>query len=66
VNWQPVETAPEDTDILCFSAGSMYVAYFDSDFQEWYAKIEGDLVDCGEELTHPAPVYWMPLPEPPK
>ena len=61
--WQLIETAPTDTDLLLFCSNkSIYIGegWIDrSDDKEnriWYNLEIGEI----------HPTYWMPLPEPPK
>jgi len=48
--WQPIETAPKDQEILVWAHG---IGQWVSKFAWW---------DCG---AHRKPTHWMPLPEPP-
>lgn len=59
--WQPIEIAPKDEDILVFEDPIMAKAYWDADprdegGQVW--RIRGVW-----EYLHPT--HWMSLPEPP-
>jgi len=56
--WQPIETAPvDDTDILVFSEGLVWVA---SSYHGmwWFEK--------RDDISLSEPTHWMPLPEPPR
>jgi Protein of unknown function (DUF551) len=68
MNWQPIETAPKDCDILVYdtyNGGTFYVACWaktDTGDDAWgYAPdtFAGGCLEC-------VPTHWMPLPEPPK
>ena len=69
--WQPIETAPTDTEVLVFAPREtvkVFTAKYDADHREWsysragrYAPIDAFYGDELPNLTH-----WMPLPEPPK
>jgi hypothetical protein len=71
VNWQPIETAPKETEILVWfgpAVGVKSVSYTDSGsgFSFW-------CVDDGKlgpfpvrRYCDPYPTHWMPLPEAPK
>jgi hypothetical protein len=68
VNWQPIETAPQDgTWFLAWWSGSqiMEPVYFG---EYWEDGDDNPLVGwCDSEGDHaPGPDYWYPLPEPPK
>lgn len=49
--WKPIETAPEDREILVCGAGKMWFARWNTDFEHW----EG-------YFTH-EPTHWIPLPK---
>lgn len=72
--WQPIETAPKDVEILCFCPletpqivscikreFTMLKDDFDWEGIEYTDEALRDIVPTGAEPTH-----WMPLPEPPK
>lgn len=59
-DWQPIETAPNDTWVLLYDESGDVVCGH-SQFGYWYAWF--DWVDEGLKLN---PTRWMPLPEPPK
>lgn len=65
MNWQPIETAPKDgTRMLGAWNGYVNICYFDDTFAAdsgWYTDLS---VEWGDTVG--APLYWMPLPEPPK
>lgn len=59
MEWQPIETAPKDEDILCFmEPDEVRVMIFDTDDGEWWSVFEGAIVGM--------PSHWMNIPEPPK
>ncbi len=66
MNWQPIETAPEETDVFCFWRGlggpnvdgrNYGVAMFSDGM--WRDPED-------PEIEFVEPTHWMPLPEPPK
>lgn len=65
--WQAIETAPFDEDVLVFAPDSIDTIFIAHRFNasDW----NGDWYDQNAE-ANPSPVdveiiYWMPLPEPP-
>lgn len=71
--WQPIETAPKDgTKIL------VYTVHGDIELSDWYRfdnshyeQVEGDLYRKIEDPPTEGwngnkPVFWMPLPSPPR
>ena len=60
MNWQPIETCPENTDVLLYDIGDITLGQYRQDccgeyrFFDWCAG--GDTIN---------PSHWMPLPEPP-
>lgn len=76
-NWEPVETAPTNTDVLVFAMGRQYVAWLIDDATDpWFEEgsSESDfnglwVVDDNKHgpyaLRGGKPTHWMPLPEPP-
>lgn len=57
--WQPIETAPLETDILIIEGSMMYVAHRQEGIIEGFWS-------HGYELTRiNNPAAWMPLPTPP-
>lgn len=66
MNWQPIETAPEEHDkhVLLFGNGPSiedcaFVGYFTD---AWGREEWRDIT--GRQVMYPT--HWMPLPEPPK
>jgi hypothetical protein len=67
--WRPIETAPEDTNILVATTGGWVDCAFwtdeDGAGRKWWW-----LVSANEYAKHPlhpnlVPLYWMPLPKHP-
>jgi hypothetical protein len=54
--WQPIETAPDETEILILD-DEVYQAHWDKEELLWY---------CEGADMYLLPTHWMPLPEPPK
>ena len=58
LNWQPIETAPEDgTIVIIYEEGKAVSAFYDSSTKQW--------VETMDYYEVPDPTHWMPLPEPP-
>jgi len=63
--WRPVETAPKDQYVLCWwSPERIEGAAWDWDeytpnLKHWHYMQDGD-------APNNAPLYWMPLPQPPE
>lgn len=53
--WRPMDTAPADDWILVRSWGSVFVACWSTESQQWRHYCSGDLA--------PLPDGWLPLPE---
>lgn len=69
--WQPIETAPKDIEILVCTEYGYYIAnsiqIFDKDKNGNYQKIsDGWLANMADLSMKINPTYWMPLPQPPK
>lgn len=66
--WQPIETCPEDTNVLVATTGGWVDTAFwtdDGDGPKWWW-----LVSANEHAKHPLhpnliPTHWMPLPKHP-
>lgn len=63
--WQQINTAPQDTDVLVHDP---IFGVFTAQFLDgvWYRSLGGHLVSDevgGDDIN---PTHWMPLPEPPK
>ena len=56
--WQPIETAPKNTDTILLTDGYWIRTGY------WARRRECWSVDTAVPLK--PPTYWMPLPEPPK
>ena len=72
--WQPIETAPINTDVLvCWARsegfnGAVCQAIHAVDGEDWYDawRTEANPADGGEFFEWPeTPTHWQPLPEPP-
>lgn len=62
--WQPIETAPKDTAVICCNElGHVGEACFISgiDSPAWYWASDPQQIPLSLQPTH-----WMPLPSPPK
>jgi hypothetical protein len=58
--WQPIETAPEEEDILIcklYDDGSSRIEIAQREGEDWYALHDIVMAD---------PTHWMPLPTPPR
>jgi hypothetical protein len=73
MEWQPIATAPRDgTIMLIFDGKDQMVCRYDVDFQIWNPVWGSDTklyFNDGYDNFNMAgthPLYWMPLPEPPK
>jgi hypothetical protein len=73
MNWQPIETAPKDTEVFigCWSEGewkfgrSMLFYERGNEYEgEHYAGWFWSIDDCLESIAE-NPTHWMPLPDPP-
>lgn len=67
MDWQPIETAPKEVDVLVYLFGAAIPARvamlcaISAEADEWR------WIDTGcNRLTLFPPTHWMPLPEPPK
>lgn len=60
MNWQPIESAPKNTDILLYWHDNVWIGRFYQGSGYWSLCDYGGFED-GED----APTHWMPLPEPP-
>jgi hypothetical protein len=63
MQWQPIETAPRDKNIIVFGEGcdSGYEAWWDG--FSWMVMDQDNLEPPTELCTNVT--HWMPLPEPP-
>lgn len=70
MEWQPIETAPDDREILLFCGGKVTTGSWDLDIYRKNPKphwrtirgtVYGKLWEKDNQPTH-----WMPLPDPPK
>jgi hypothetical protein len=67
--WQPIETAPKDgTVVRLYIPGHPELegmtGRWDMFYKDWAAHPMP--MTLGKEKSVPDPIYWMPLPEPPK
>ena len=63
--WQPIETAPTDTEILVFMYGEIYQARFDR-WGRWAFPM-ANYHGCGCcAVDDDSPSHWMPMPDPPE
>lgn len=70
MEWQPIETAPENTFILIYENGRYHVAQYELTDVDGYFDVQEPLwgfvdgwLDVDSSFN---PTHWMPLPEPPK
>jgi hypothetical protein len=61
-DWQPLETAPKDREVLMFdmsdgSVSHIWIAEWDWNLNKWVAEDTDDLMET--------PILWMPLPKKP-
>ena len=69
VDWQPIETAPQNRAVLIYGNAGMDVCIYDSDLfgqgsGGWYAFSATD--DHTLNLTQNFPTHWAELPDPPE
>lgn len=77
-SWQPIETAPKETSVLCFekNTGAIFVAAFEEWFKSrnpekkhfrWYIKRGTEKAYSGEGVEPESfdlePTHWQPLPD---
>ncbi len=55
--WQPIATAPDDTEVLVWDEGAIDIAIH-QDGEQWFGAVGGIAIE-------PPPTHWMPLPAPP-
>jgi hypothetical protein len=63
MTWQPIETAPKDTDVLVFAEDTIGIAKF---YVYVYYKPKGMWAWDVEPDHEIHPTHWMPLPAPPE
>ena len=62
MEWQPIETAPKDKEILLYSDSDGYgISGWNEEHQRWYVYNHYE-----EQLYLFPATHWMPLPDPPK
>lgn len=59
MEWQPIETAPDDTPILVYYERYREQLTAHRDGQDW--AVSG----LSERISIQRPTHWMPLPAPP-
>ena len=76
--WRPIETAPKDQWVLTYdlkgvvpsNESRFVVAKWAYDDQWWYdvvlKRTDDEFENWSKEYLTCCPVYWMPLPKPPK
>jgi hypothetical protein len=72
--WQPIETAPKNQMIDLLFRGDQRIVDCIFYCGEWWSCEQGDPVVCVSSGLSPKrrqswpsqPLYWMPIPEPPK
>ncbi len=66
--WQPIETAPKDRDILVYEDGWCVVVSWEECDGVGYKGPNGHWMSnaCVDSYTEVEPTHWQPLPEPPK
>lgn len=58
MEWQPIETAPKETDVLCFIGNGRFIVA---------GKFNRGWLVYDDPFGDPYyPSHWMPLPEPPQ
>ncbi len=62
MEWQPIETAPKDKEILVAYVGNVMIARYSRALNGFPARWIGPYPD---DFTYGGPTHWMPLPEPP-
>jgi hypothetical protein len=63
--WQPIETAPKNQMIDLLFRGDQRIVDCIFYCGEWWSCEQGDPVVC-VSYGPSQPLYWMPIPEPPK
>jgi len=59
--WQPIETAPLEVDVLLYDPSKMIGVQVGMGY-----KHPNGLIDWYQTFSYPLePTHWMPLPEPP-
>jgi hypothetical protein len=62
--WQPIDTAPEDKEVLVFvPAWGAIIARYNTAFEEWTSRMQCP-VSLSEDREQPT--HWMALPAPPE
>jgi hypothetical protein len=71
--WQPIETAPKDTEILLTDMAFVHVGRFDAEadaeypwrFLDWTSRKSEIGLNGWKHDIERGPTHWMPLPAPP-
>lgn len=63
--WQPIETAPKDQDVLLFDGEKQFVGRMTLKVGHQFAPVE-KFENWHVWEYWPKPTYWMPLPSTPK
>ena len=62
-SWQPIESAPKDTEILVYTKPwGPIIATLSEEFGEWLSRMQ---VPVSIREDDELPTHWQPLPEPP-
>ena len=62
-DWQPIETAPSDTEILVYSPQwGAIIARHSEEHGEWLSRMQ---VPVTLQAEDDLPTHWQELPEPP-
>jgi hypothetical protein len=65
MEWQPIETAPKDMDLILTDGEHVSQGGWLTDI-DYGAEWEGELQCAGWwSLANVTPTHWMPLPKPP-
>lgn len=69
--WQPIESAPKDREILLWEGDSdcaVVGRHNPSYTEEWHATVHGEFAPWSDFDRPPIfnATHWMPLPDPPK
>ncbi len=69
MEWQPIETASSQKDVLVWDGENISIAHRSDLFGDWYAVADGKTIWEGHRdrggLMEVSPTHWMPLPDPP-
>lgn len=66
VEWQTIETAPKDGEIILFGGGRTAIGTWFDEFNKLVLSSDGHSSALGYSMGHKVqPTHWMPLPAPP-